>query len=393
MNEVQQFTELEAAMERRTAALPERIRPFTRERSALPRALLLVGPRGTGKTTFLLHHAKNSRLLYFSADNPTLAGTALYETVKTIFQAGYKGVIIDEVHFARDWSRHVKALYDEFPRHGIWISDSSALVLRDGVGDLSRRFVRINMPLLSFREFLFLETGSEYPIFDAFSGGKKLPVAPDADILAAFRRYRECGTRPFYAEGDFKDRLLAVLEKSLYFDIPFFLPQITDGNLRLMKAIVGTLAGSSIPRLQVRSLCTDWGIGAEKLYQIVNVMESVGILSVIRAEHETKAQSVGAKLFFSDPALYPVLAGNPGTAREALVACLCAASGWTVEASRDERAGDFVLTRATGGKRKKVTIEIGGTTKSRKEADFVIRDDLDYPAARAIPLWLLGMGY
>ena len=352
----------------------------------MPRALLLVGPRGMGKTTFLLHMPKTRGCVF--ADNPTLAGTALYETVKTIFQAGYKGVIIDEVHFARDWSRHVKALYDDSDTasgSAIHRLSSCAMVSATSPTLCPNQHAA---PLL--REFSGNRLGI---LFRCLSGGKKLPVAPDADILAAFRKYRECGTRPFYAEGDFKDRLLAVLEKSLYFDIPFFLPQITDGNLRLMKAIVGTLAGSAIPRLQVRSLCADWGIGAEKLYQIVNVMESVGILSVIRAEHETKAQSVGAKLFFSDPALYPVLAGNPGTAREALVACLCAASGWTVEASRDERAGDFVLTRTAGGKRKKVTIEIGGTTKSRKEADFVIRDDLDYPAARAIPLWLLGMGY
>jgi len=54
--------------------------------------------------------------------------------------------------------------------------------------------------------------------------------------------------------------MLAVLDKTLYADIPFFLPNVTDGNLRLMKAITGTLAGAAIPRLQVRSLCADWGI-------------------------------------------------------------------------------------------------------------------------------------
>jgi len=54
---------LEAAMRRRIAALPQRIRPVTRDFGGLPRAILLTGARGVGKTTFLLHHGGNSRFL------------------------------------------------------------------------------------------------------------------------------------------------------------------------------------------------------------------------------------------------------------------------------------------------------------------------------------------
>lgn len=385
--------DLEAAMQRRIAELPIRIRPFTTERGGLPRALILTGPRGVGKTTFLLHHARERRVLYVSADHPELARASLYEAVKTIFLAGYAGVIVDEVHHARDWSLHLKALYDDFPDRSLWVSDSSSLVLRSGVGDLSRRYLAIPMPLLSFREYLFLETGTTYPTWDPFRAGTSLPLKPSAKILEAFQRYRANGSRPFYAEGNFEDRLLAVLDKTLYSDIPFFLPNVTDGNLRLMKAITGTLAEATVPRLQVRSLCADWGIGADKLYQILEVMESVGVLRIVRLEDDHKARSVGQKLLFADPAYYTVLHGNLGTAREALVASLCAYSGWTVEAAKDERAADFVLTRSGDPKPVRLLIEVGGSSKSSKSADFVIRDDIEYPGRGAVPLWLLGMGY
>jgi hypothetical protein len=36
------------------------------------------------------------------------------------------------------------------------------------------------------------------------------------------------------------------------------------------------------------------------------------------------------------------------------------------------------------------TLEVGGRSKKPKQADFVIRDDIDYPAGNAIPLWLAG---
>jgi predicted AAA+ superfamily ATPase len=187
--------------------------------------------------------------------------------------------------------------------------------------------------------------------------------------------------------------MLAVLDKTLYSDVPFFLPNITDGNLRLMKAITGTLAASSIPRLQVRSLCADWGLGAEKLYQILNVMESVGVLRIVRIENDTKAKTAGDKLFFADPSFYSVLHGNPGTAREALVASLCADAGWTVESTRDDSTGDFVITGNSGPGIRKLKIEVGGASKKIKSADFVIRDDIDYPSTNAVPMWLLGMGW
>lgn len=148
-----------------------------------------------------------------------------------------------------------------------------------------------------------METGTLYLVWDPFEPSQLLPVAPTSALLDAFRKFRRIGTRPFYGEGDYQDRLLAILDKTLYSDVPFFLPGITDGNLRLMKAIVGTLGNSTIPRLQVRSLRADWEIGSDQLYQLLEVMESVGVPRIIRIENDTKAKSVGEKLFFADPAL------------------------------------------------------------------------------------------
>jgi uncharacterized protein len=52
-----------------------------------------------------------------------------------------------------------------------------------------------------------------------------------------------------------------------------------------------------------------------------------------------------------------------------------------------------VITRPTASSVRKLKIEVGGASKKIKSADFVIRDDIDYPASNAVPLWLLGMGW
>lgn len=376
------------AMQRRIAALPERLRLFTTEytqKSKLPKTLLLTGARGCGKTTFLIHHSLEKRMLYISADNPKLINMPLYDLVSEIFMKGYEGVIIDEVHFATNWSLHLKALTDDFPGKYIWVSDSSSLVLRHGEGDLSRRYVPIKMPLMSFREFLHLETGKVYGKYAL--GDTTLPVQPTAELLNLFQLYREHGTRPFYQEDDFEARYMAILEKNMDRDIPFFVPSITDNNLRVMRAIIGSLSNSSIPRVQVSSLCADWSVGAEKLYQLLFVMEEIELLRVVRYPNDTKARSTGAKMFFGDPCAYHVLQADAGTEREAYIANCFTQSGYTISAMRDEKKGDFSVKLDD----KEYVLEVGGKSKTPKSADFVMRDNTDYPAGNAIPLWLIGM--
>mgnify|MGYP002584384348 CR=1 FL=1 len=376
---------LATAMQRRQAAMPQRLRLYTTEYKELPQALILTGARGCGKSTFLLHHSQGKRILYFSADNPKIIGESLYEIVSYIFMTGYEGVIIDEIHYALNWSIHLKALYDDFPGKILWASDSSSLVLRTGEGDLSRRYVPIKMPLMSFREYLYIETGKEYPKYTL--GACELPVQPDAGLLNHFHNYRQYGTRPFYRDRDFEARYMAVIDKTLNNDIPFFLPSITDNNLRLMRAIIGTLAQSSIPRVQVTSLCADWNIGAEKLYQLLFVMESVGLIRIVRLQGDTKARSVGAKMLFADPCAYYVLNADRDTEREAYIVNCFNLSGYTVEAMRDEKKGDYLVSINNNA----TTIEIGGKNKKSKAAAFVLRDNTDYPVGNAIPLWLAGM--
>ena len=373
------------AMERRKAAMPARLRLFTTEYGELPDTVLLTGARGCGKTTFLLHHAAGKRILYFSADNPKVMHLPLYDVVSEIFSLGYEGVIVDEVHYAAQWSNHLKALCDDYPGRIIWASDSSSLVLRTGEGDLSRRYVPIQMPLMSFREFLFIETGKKYSTYRI--GDLHLPVQPTADILQLFQEYRSHGTRPFYLNGDFDERYMAVMDKVLNNDIPFFLPTITDNNLRLMRAIIGTLASSTIPRVQVNSLCNDWSIGAEKFYQLLFVMESVELIRIVRLQNDTKARSIGAKMLFADPCAYYVLNANEGTERESFVVNCLIQAGYLVEAMRDEKQGDYLATLRNNA----ITIEVGGKNKKPKSADYVVRDNSDYPALNAIPFWLLAM--
>ena len=382
LNEV--ISLLEETHQRLKLSLPERTRPiYDSIEIDKVRTALVYGQRGAGKTTFLLYRSKGKPFLYISADNPLVIAHPLYEVVREVFKRGYEGVLIDEVHHARDWSLHLKALYDDYPDKYIWASGSSSLLIKKGVADLSRRFVQIRIPLLSFREFLHLKVGVLPDPIDVFNVHEKdLRLVREVNVLRLFREYVSSGTRPIFFEGEYCERIKGIVEKMIFNDVPFYLPSIQSNHLRLMSAVIGHLISSPVPTVNVSKLCSEWHIGKEKLYQLLSVMEAIELLRIVRRRGDKSHYSKGAKMLINDPSVYHCFKGNLGTAREAFVV-FALSERYDVYASPREEEFDYFVN----GKK----LEVGGKRKETKSADFVVSDDIELPVRNRIPMWLLGM--
>ncbi|WP_372590313.1 AAA family ATPase [Fervidobacterium pennivorans subsp. carthaginiensis] len=380
---------LELRMKRVISFLPRKRRPYFEElkRHFTSRGILLAGPRGSGKTTFLLSIAEEKNIFYISADDPIIYTTPFQDLAQYIL-IHYDGLIIDEVHYLKEWSLHIKSLYDSFPNKAIWLSDSSSIILRKGIADLSRRFVVHNLPLMSLREYIYFETGKELPkITDPFDK-TSLQIVPEIlreiDILKYFKAYKENGTRPFYQEGNFAERVKNVLEKSIYVDIPYFVGQLTENHFGVMKAIVSHLAFSKVPTINIEAICRDWAISKQKLYQLLQAMKEIRLITIVQKSPIEKPYSKGSKIFFADPVIYNVLEAETGTFREAFVVFSLKNKG-TLLAEKDKTKCDLIFNG--------MRLEIGGANKKPKQADFVIRDDIDLSVRNVIPMWVLGMGW
>ena len=278
---------LEKFQERLLFLLPKNYRPFF---STIPdtKNMMIVGPRGTGKTTFLLKNLKERNALYISVDNPIVSTVPLFDLVEAVFLKGYDGVFIDEIHFANNWSVHLKGIYDVFPDKTIWVSDSSSVILQRGVSDLSRRFPIIHMPLLSLREYIYLTTGRLFPVINPFEYDFKdvKTIVSEINVLKHYYKYLDYGFRPIFLEdiNMYENKLLKIIEKSIQADVLFLIPQLRENHLRILNTIVGYLAISKIPRLVINSLCREFGIGKDKLYQLINALEAVNVIRIIRKE-------------------------------------------------------------------------------------------------------------
>ncbi len=368
----------------------EPARPWQGGANLKDRSILLFGPRGVGKTTFLVREAKARGAVYLSMDHPALANLSVYETVEALFQRGIMQLCLDEIHYAAHWSEDLKALYDAWPDRSIWASGSDSLLLSSGIGDLSRRYIGLAMPFLSFREYLVLKGYPDFGVHDPFSTDTSWvsEVVAAGNMLGLFETYLTSGLRPLFMEGEdrYAARIVQVVQKTLEADIPRIVPTMAQNHFSLMNAVLGYLSQTNIPLVQVNSLCREWNVGKEKLYALLQAMEQTGLIRIVRKSSDHAARSIGAKLFLADPSLYPALSGKEGNAREAFVACALSSAGHRVQAASDEEEADFLVDNA-------FLVEIGGSRKARKKADFVIRDGADYPVPGVIPLWMMGFGW
>ena len=377
---------LKANQARITGLLPSIVRPYRCPLDDSP-FLVLQGPRGVGKTNYLLRKARDCQGTYLSADHPLLASQPLFEWVEALYSKGVERVFIDEVHQGRDWSSSLNTLHDNYPDKGIWVSGSSSLLLEEGIVDLSRRYPRSRMPFLSFREYLVLTGSPDFGIHNPFDHDQSwaAPILKSTNVLAKFEEFLSFGTRPIFLEGreSYGVKVLQTIQKTMESDIPHMVASLQSNHIHLMNAMLGHLAQAPIPTLSVNLLCREWSVGKEKLYALLQALERTGVLHVVRKASDHAAASIGAKIFFADPTLYSVLSGQEGNDREAYVVSALRDAGREVQASTDETQGDFLLDR-------KVLLEVGGPKKQRKNADFVIRDGIDWPAPGILPLWALG---
>ncbi|BAI79886.1 conserved hypothetical protein [Deferribacter desulfuricans SSM1] len=375
----------ELTLERLKLYLPERKRPiYNTIKIDGIRGALVYGSRGVGKTTFLIDKIANSNIdfLYISADNPLISSLPLYDIVSEIFKKGYDGVVIDEIHHANRWSENLKALYDDYPGRFIWISDSSNLILKRSVADLSRRFVQFRIPFMSFREYLYIKHDILLDEINPFDNLNNIhSIIKDINILKLFSEYINGGIRPIFFEGEYCKRLQGLIEKSIYYDIPFYVPSIQDNHFKVMNAILGYLLNSPIPNINISGMCSEWELGKEKLYQLLYVMEHSELINIVRKVGKSR-YTKGAKIFLADPSTYYCFKGNIGSVREAFVV-MCLKEKYGVFACKDEKECDFVVDD--------IKIEVGGKNKKRKSADFVVTDEVDIPVKDRIPLWMLGM--
>ncbi len=359
----------------------------------------IVGGRGSGKTTLLHQYAKSTKLkpsqiLYISCDHPSMINENLFEIADEFYTHGGKLLIIDEIHKMKNFSSHIKAMYD-FTDIQVLFSGSSAINIKHEIGDLSRRALVYKMGVLSFREFLSLNNIANLPFFsleDILHNHEDIVVDIMEQIkpLEFFSEYLEYGAYPFFKEGikSYNDRLLGVINTTIDSDLASVY-NINSDKLDILKKVLYMLCTTTPYEINKAKLSKEVGIAWSTLSKYLELMDSGSLLNLVRGSKGHKTLQLPNKILLNNPNLFSVLCAKAdvGSIRESFIVSQLIQNHQV----HYHNEGDFIIDD-------KYIIEVGRKSKDKKQIknlnnSFLAIDNIESGYDRSVPLWLFGFIY
>ena len=364
--------------------------------------IAIKGAKGTGKTTMLLQHIKESfadkdKALYLSLDNLWFETHSINDLIEYHYTHGGTHLFLDEVHYFPNWKKLIKNINDDYPGLHVVYTGSSMLKIDSGVADLSRRQLPYTLHGMSFREYLLYEGLAEIePITLDFLLSNHHRIAEDIlsngmKILPLFGDYLRHGYYPFYKSvySGFEIRLQQVVNHVLENDYPI-IEGVEQSTIRKTKKMFMILA-EQVPQTPNMSnlyneLETDRNQGLKMLY----ALEKAGLLALLSDKpKQIDKLSRPEKIFMDNSNLMYAYATNPniGTVRETFFLSQLAVDHAVTYPAK----GDFLVDG-------KYLFEVGGRKKSFEQikdvADsYLAVDDTEIGHHNRIPLWMFGLLY
>lgn len=364
------------------------------------RLIGVLGSRGIGKTTLLLQYLhsifKEKKTLYIMADHPVVFELGLFNIADEFQKKGGEVLIIDEIHKIKNFEIDLKLIYDSFFSLNVVFTGSNAVAIDNAKADLSRRAIIYKLPVLSFREFLELETNEK---FETISLQEILEnhTTHAIDILskvkpfAYFEEYLKGGAYPFYktSKNSYVQKLLNASMQILETDLPMIYA-IEHDKINSLKKMIVMLCQSEPYDINILKLCSAVELNQRTLYKYLGILQSAGLIRILGAKSTgISIISKPEKMYLDNTNLFSIFCNNSkiGTIRETFFAS-------SVSYNHNinyPKSGDFILDE-------KYTFEIGGKDKSFKQIKdakfgYVVSDDIEVGFDNKIPLWLFGFIY
>lgn len=366
------------------------------------RLIGVKGARGTGKTTLLLQWIKEQNLTtekaaYFSLDDLYFTEHSLKDTVAQFYKNGGFILALDEVHKYKNWSLEIKNVYDFFPNLKIIFTGSSIIDISKQEGDLSRRALMYELPGLSYREYLSMQGIIDLPViklddllFNSVAIKKNIPN--DFRPLAYFNSYLNHGYYPFglVDNASVYQRINQLIRTIVEVDMA----ELKDFDIRNAKKLLQLIyvIAQQVPfKPNITSLATKTSIHRNSLNNYLYYLEQAKIISLLfPAGNSTAVLQKPEKIFLNNTTLLAALAEdkpNIGTVRETFFLSQLQ----PLHKVHLPKHGDFFVNG-------KYTFEVGGKGKGQKQLStlenaWVVKDDIEFPMLKTIPLWMFGLLY
>ena len=360
------------------------------------RLIGIKGTRGVGKTTFLLQYAKenfaadDTRCLYVNMNNLYFQGRGFADFAGEFSRRGGKVLLIDQVFKHPDWSHELRRCYDRYPGLKIVFTGSSVMRLKDENPELGGIVKSYNLRGFSFREYLNLQTGNNFPAYsldDILNNHEHIVkrILPMASPARHFQNYLHHGFYPFFL--NFSENLLKNMNMTTEVDI-LLIKQIELKYLTRIKKLFYMLSVDGPKAPNISNLAKEIDTSRATVMNYIKYLADARLINIIYPQGQTfpkkpaKVMMHNSNLMY---AIYPIKAE-----KQAVMETFFVNTMWkdhkVNEAGKDEC---YIID----GKRKFRVCDADNTKIRYNDDTTYVRYNTEVGKGNQLPLWLLGFLY
>lgn len=364
------------------------------------RLIGIKGTRGVGKTTFILQYAKEQfeasdrQCLYVNMNNFYFQGRGIADFARGFVKHGGRVLLIDQVFKQPDWSRELRKCYDQFPELKIIFTGSSVMRLKEENPELNSIVKSYNLTGFSFREYLNLQTGHQFPSFtldDILQNHEQITkqILPKVRPLKFFQEYIHHGFYPFFLEHrNFSENLLKTMNMMIEVDI-LFIKQIELKYLTKIKKLFYLLAVNGLKTPNISQLAQSIETSRATVMNYIKYLSDARLINIIYPMGQDFPKKPG-KVMMHNPNLmytiYPIQIDNQELMETFFVNAL-----WKDHlVNQGGKEQHYVID----GDKKFRICNASGSNKIRfNPGTIYARYNTEIGKDNQIPLWLLGFLY
>ena len=363
------------------------------------RLIGIKGTRGVGKTTFLLQYAKenfaadDTRCLYVNMNNLYFQGRGFADFAGEFSRRGGKVLLIDQVFKHPDWSHELRRCYDRYPGLKIVFTGSSVMRLKDENPELGGIVKSYNLRGFSFREYLNLQTGNNFPAYsldDILNNHEHIVkrILPMASPARHFQNYLHHGFYPFFLEHrNFSENLLKNMNMTTEVDI-LLIKQIELKYLTRIKKLFYMLSVDGPKAPNISNLAKEIDTSRATVMNYIKYLADARLINIIYPQGQTfpkkpaKVMMHNSNLMY---AIYPIKAEKQAVMETFFVNTM-SKDHKVNEAGKDEC---YIID----GKRKFRVCDADNTKIRYNDDTTYVRYNTEVGKGNQLPLWLLGFLY
>ena len=260
------------------------------------RLIGIKGTRGVGKTTFLLQYAKekfgNSRsCLYINMNNFYFSQYSLVRFAGEFVKRGGKVLLIDQMFKYPNWSVDLRTCYEQYPTLKIVFTGSSVMRLKEENPILNSIVKVYYLRGLSFREFLNLQSGNNFPAYtldEILKNHEQIArtILREVKPLNYLQDYLHHGFYPFFLEKrNFSENLLKTMNMMIEVDI-LLIKQIELKYLSKIKKLLYLLAVDGPVAPNVSQLATEIQTSRATIMNYIKYLEDARLINMVYPKGE-----------------------------------------------------------------------------------------------------------